>query len=61
MKNYIFITNLANILPIRYTFSNELFIAYYKKIVKKIKYCIAAKRYFNFIINKTSNICKKQI
>lgn len=48
-------------LPIKHTFSGKLFIAYYKKIVKKITHCIAAKRYFNFIIDKTSNICKEQI
>lgn len=60
MKNYILITNLANILPIKYVFSSKLFIAYYKKIVKKITYYIVAKRYFNLIIDKTSNICKEQ-
>lgn len=61
MKDYILTVNLVNMPPTRSTLSSELFIAYYKKMVKKIAPCIAIKRYFNFTTNKIFNIRKKQV
>lgn len=59
MKNYIFTANSANMLPTRYVLSSELFIACYKKIVKKVIPCIITKRFLNFTTNETFYICKE--
>ena len=55
MRNYIFIANLANILPKYCIFCRELLITYYKKTIQKAISQITAKKYLNFIINKTFN------
>lgn len=47
--------------PTRYALSDKLFIAYYKKTIKKITPYIIIKRYLNFIIDKFCNIHKKQV
>lgn len=59
MKDYILTANPANIPLTRRAFSGKLLITCYKKTVKKITPCIAAKKNLNFTIDKTSNICKK--
>lgn len=59
IKNYIFIANSANMPSTKRTLSSKLFIAYYKKTVKKITSYITAKRYLNFTTDETSNIHKE--
>lgn len=61
MRNYILTANLANIPPHRRLISDELLIAYYEKIKKKVVPQIASESFLNFTTDKTSNIHKERI
>lgn len=61
IKDYILITNPANMPSTRRALSGELLIACYDKTVKKITPRIASERYLNFTTDETSNIHKEWV